>query len=151
MVTQFDPGETWNITKIGYQLKQVRERISKGLVEKGVLRTEKVSYILFDLPSHPVQDATVKERLIQRIVDCLLGRGPQPSRRTIACVCAAYAANVLENALVGLSHAQREAAFQKVDELLMEFTNFNEKTKGAGATEVMSGVFNIFSKMDSIM
>lgn len=30
-------GETWNLTKITYQLKQVRERLAKGLVDKGVL------------------------------------------------------------------------------------------------------------------
>ena len=27
-------GETWNFMKMGYQLKQVRERIQKGLVDK---------------------------------------------------------------------------------------------------------------------
>lgn len=135
----FNPGETWNISKIGYQLKQVRERISKGLVEKGVLRTEKKSFIFFDVPTHPVQDPTVKEKLVQRIVDCLLGRGAPPDRRTIACVCAAYAANVLENALVGLNSAQREQAFQRVDEILVEFNSYNEKTRLSGSTEIMAG------------
>jgi golgi phosphoprotein 3 len=151
-------GETWNISKIGYQLKQVRSRISKGLVEKGVLRTEKKNYVIFDFPSHPVQDPSVKERLIQRVVDCLLGRGPAPDRRTIALVCSAYAANVLDNALVGLSHSQRETAFQKVDDILQEFATFSEKSKTIGTTEVMAGylfcnssVFNVFSKMDSIL
>jgi golgi phosphoprotein 3 len=151
-------GETWNISKIGYQLKQVRSRISKGLVEKGVLRTEKKNYVIFDFPSHPVQDPSVKERLIQRVVDCLLGRGPAPDHRTIALVCSAYAANVLDNALVGLSHSQRETAFQKVDDILQEFATFSEKSKTIGTTEVMAGylfcnssVFNVFSKMDSIL
>ncbi|THU93483.1 GPP34-domain-containing protein [Dendrothele bispora CBS 962.96] len=30
-------GETWNVLKIGFQLKQARERLAKGLVDKGVL------------------------------------------------------------------------------------------------------------------
>eukprot|EP00158_Paraphelidium_tribonemae_P009053 Partr_v1_DN28756_c1_g2_i3_m61686 putative Golgi phosphoprotein len=34
-------GETWNLMKYSYQMKLVRERLSKGLVDKGVLRTEK--------------------------------------------------------------------------------------------------------------
>ncbi|TFY77510.1 hypothetical protein EWM64_g6503, partial [Hericium alpestre] len=42
-------GETWNVLKIGYQLKQVRERLAKGLVDKGVLRTEKRNFLLFDM------------------------------------------------------------------------------------------------------
>ncbi|CAB4446522.1 unnamed protein product [Rhizophagus irregularis] len=42
-------GETWNVMKIGYQLKQVRERLAKGLVDKGILRTEKRNFLLFDM------------------------------------------------------------------------------------------------------
>ncbi|KAJ7741874.1 hypothetical protein B0H16DRAFT_1728394 [Mycena metata] len=38
--------ETWNVLKIGLQLKQVRERLAKGLVDKGVLRTEKRNFSL---------------------------------------------------------------------------------------------------------
>ncbi|KAJ3321456.1 hypothetical protein HDV06_004125 [Boothiomyces sp. JEL0866] len=132
-------GETWNLYKIGYQLKQVRERIAKGLVDKGVLRTEKKSFILFDTPTHPVSNPKVKEALIQRIVDALLGRGPPPNRRTIACICAAYAANVLEYAFVGLSHSQREQAFVKVDEMLQEHAQLNEKARSVGTTEIMAG------------
>jgi len=137
--------------KIGYQLKQVRERILKGLVDKGVLRTEKRNFVLFDMATHPVADHSIKEGLIQRCVDSLLGRGPTPDRRTIAMVCAAYAANVLENALVGLSHTQREAAFQKVDEMLQEHSQYTEKSKSQGVTEVMAGVLSVFTKMDSII
>lgn len=40
-------GETWNVLKISYQLKQVRERLAKGLVDKGALRTEKRSFVIF--------------------------------------------------------------------------------------------------------
>ncbi|KAJ6450032.1 Golgi phosphoprotein 3-domain-containing protein [Mycena vitilis] len=47
-------GETWNVLKIGFQLKQARERLAKGLVDKGVLRTEKRNFLLFDMATHPV-------------------------------------------------------------------------------------------------
>ena len=66
-------------------------------------------------------------------------------------VCAAYAANVLENALIGLNHAQREAAFVKVDELLQEFASFSERSKSMGNNEIMAGVFGVYSKMDSLV
>lgn len=125
--------------KIGYQLKQVRERISKGLVDKGVLRTEKKSFVLFDLPTHPISNPKVKEALVQRLVDSLLGRGAKPTRRTIATLCAAYAANVLDNAFVGLSHAQKEEAFTKVDGLLRSHAALNEQAKSVGTTEIMAG------------
>ena len=53
-------------------------------------------------------------------------------------VCAAYAANVLENALATLGHETRERAFAQVDELLAEYSQwpFGKKTgssQGIGA------------------
>ena len=39
-------------------------------------------------------------------------------------VCAAYAANVLENALTTLSHEARERAFAQVDEMLAEYSQW---------------------------
>ena len=89
-------GETWNLMKISYQLKQVRERLAKGLVDKGVLRTDKKNFLIFEMATHPVADPSVKLEVVMRVVNCLLGRGPQPTRRTIALCCAAYAANVIE-------------------------------------------------------
>ncbi|KAJ3034287.1 hypothetical protein HK097_004560 [Rhizophlyctis rosea] len=132
-------GETWNILKVGYQLKQVRERIAKGLVDKGVLRTEKKNFVLFDMATHPVADHSIKEAIVTRVVDCLLGRGGTPDKRTVAMVCAAYAGNVLENALVGLSHGQREACFVKVDEILQEHAGLTERARQAGTTEIVAG------------
>ncbi|KAG8681398.1 hypothetical protein FRC09_017516, partial [Ceratobasidium sp. 395] len=60
-------GETWNVMKIGYQLKQVRERLAKGLVDKGVLRTEKTNFLLFDMATHPVADARTKDEVVNRV------------------------------------------------------------------------------------
>jgi golgi phosphoprotein 3 len=138
-------GETWNIMKIGYQLKQVRERLAKGLVDKGILRTEKRNFLLFDMATHPVADPTSKDEIRKRVVTTLTARTPvlpansflpdeTPFRviRSVALVCAAYAANVLENALSGLGHDARERAFQKVDALLGEYSSFPFRASGEG-------------------
>lgn len=130
-------GETWNVMKIGYQLKQVRERLAKGLVDKGVLRTEKRNFLLFDMATHPVSDPTFKDDVLRRTLALLTTRtaavptshmyGDAVRYRTIravAMVCAAFAANVLENALVHLGYDQRENAFAKADELLADFSQW---------------------------
>ncbi|GAA5862428.1 hypothetical protein JCM8547_007637 [Rhodosporidiobolus lusitaniae] len=130
-------GETWNVMKIGYQLKQVRERLAKGLVDKGVLRTEKRNFLLFDMATHPVSDPSFKDDVLRRTLSLLTSRtaavpttnlyGESVRYRTIrgvAMVCAAFAANVLENALVHLGYDAREAAFAKCDELLAEFSQW---------------------------
>jgi Golgi phosphoprotein 3 len=132
--------------KIGYQLKQVRERLAKGLVDKGILRTEKRNFLLFDMATHPVADGGAKDEIRHRVRLLLTQRTVvlPPTQflpaemefrylRTIAMVCGAYAANVLENALVTLSHETRERAFAQVDELLAEYSQwpFGKRVGGA--------------------
>lgn len=123
--------------KIGYQLKQVRERLAKGLVDKGVLRTEKRNFLLFDMATHPVSDPTFKDDVLKRTLGLLTARTAAVplselydehvryrTIRAVSMVCAAFAANVLENALVHLGYDAREAAFAKCDELLAEFSQW---------------------------
>jgi hypothetical protein len=134
--------------KIGYQLKQVRERLAKGLVDKGILRTEKRNFLLFDMATHPVADGGPKDEIRRRVRAVLTNRTvvlpatpffPDEMEfrytRTIAMLCAAYAANVLENALTTLSHEARERAFAQVDELLAEYSQwpFAKRTGGSNA------------------
>ncbi|KAF9924352.1 hypothetical protein FBU30_005655 [Linnemannia zychae] len=166
-------GETWNVMKVGFQLKQVRERLAKGLVDKGVLRTEKRNFLIFDMATHPVTDMAVKDEVVKRTCTTLISRsnGAVPSLsdrdspiafqqlRTIAMVCAAYGANVLENALMYLNHEMREVAYTKVDELLSDYSQFPfggpaSKNEVAGKDlqmEIIAAVLNVFTKMDSIL
>lgn len=53
--------------KLRYQLKNVRERLAKNLVEKGVLTTEKQNFLLFDMTTHPLTDNVVKCRLVKKV------------------------------------------------------------------------------------
>lgn len=135
--------------KIGYQLKQVRERLCKGLVDKGILRTEKKNFLLFDMATHPVADGGAKEEIRRRVRNVLTNRtvvlpGSQflPEElefrvlRTITMVCAAYAANVLENALTTLGHEARERAFAQVDELLAEYSQWPFAKRQGGSQGV---------------
>jgi len=128
-------GETWNVMKIGFQLKQVRERIAKGLVDKGVLRTEKRNFWLFDMATHPVSDGRAKEEVNARIISLLSSRtaaippsaldGPEVRyrvTRAVCLICAALAASVLENPLQRLPYETREACLARCDDILAEFS-----------------------------
>jgi len=53
-------GETWNPLKLRYQLRNVRERLAKNLVEKGVCTTEKQNFLLFDMTTHPLIESAIK-------------------------------------------------------------------------------------------
>lgn len=120
--------------KIGFQLKQVRERLLKGLVDKGVLRTEKRNFLLFDMATHPVADVRVKESIINRTVSLLTSTTSAipPSAldkegiqcrvtRAVCLVSSAYCASVLDNAFDRLGFEEREAAFARCEDILNEF------------------------------
>ena len=144
--------------KIGYHMKQVRERLAKGLVDKGILRTEKRNFLLFDMATHPVVDGGAKNEIRQRVRNVLTQRTvvlpsstllpntvPFRYMRTVTMVCAAYAANVLENALSDLGHEQRERAFAQVDELLVQYSQWPfarapPSSAGAGSTAVAANL-----------
>ncbi|KAL2108922.1 hypothetical protein VUR80DRAFT_3180 [Thermomyces stellatus] len=180
-------GETWNLMKIGYQLKQVRERLAKGLVDKGILRTEKRNFLLFDMATHPVVDGGAKDELRRRVRNVLTQRTivlgsnqflPEGLEfrhlRTVAMICAAYAANVLENALSSLGHEARERAFAQTDDLLADYCQypFGKKAVGNGVganlpgliadevnaakdkelqLEVVAACLNVFTTLDSLL
>lgn len=128
-------GETWNMMKINYQLKQVRERLAKGLVDKGILRTERKNFFLFDMATHPLVDYTPKKLIIQRISSFLLDRNISiendskffpdsvsfQALRSICLCCGCYAANVLEKILLDMNYDQCDKAVGRADELIANF------------------------------
>jgi len=180
-------GETWNLMKIGYQLKQVRERLAKGLVDKGILRTEKRNFLLFDMATHPVADSGAKDEIRRRVRNILTQRTvvlnssqflPEGLEfrylRSVSMVCAAYAANVLENALSTLGHEAREKAFTQTDDLLQDYSQWpfgrkavrndigenlpgaiNEEVTRAKdkelQLEVVAACLSVFTRLDSLL
>jgi len=115
-------GETWNPLKLKYQLRNVRERLAKNLVEKGVLTTEKQNFLLFDMTTHPVTDSAVKDRVVKKVQDSVLSKWQnEPNRmdkRALSLIYMAHASDVLENAFAPLSDDDYELAMKRVRELL---------------------------------
>jgi len=74
-------GECWNPLKLKYQLRNVRERLAKNLVDKGICSTEKQNFFLFDMTTHPLNDNVHKVKLIKKIQDSVLSRWPNDPRR----------------------------------------------------------------------
>lgn len=181
-------GETWNLLKINYQLKQVRERLAKGLVDKGVLRTEMKNFFLFDMATHPVADSSCKEAIKRRILSVLVARNMElpynkyftestnfKMIRTIALICGAYGANVLENVFNSLEYDKKDRAISRSEEILAQFSQFPydlEKESKYGISvnlnkevteeieqnpgnelklELIAGVFEVFSRMDMLL
>lgn len=135
-------GETWNPLKLRYQLRNVRERLAKNLVEKGVCTTEKQNFLLFDMTTHPLIESAIKAKLVKKVQDAVLSKwvndASRMDRRTLALIYLSHAADVLENAFAPLSDEDYELAMKRVRELLD--LDFDNEAKKHGANEVLWGV-----------
>ncbi|XP_059163485.1 Golgi phosphoprotein 3 homolog sauron-like isoform X1 [Physella acuta] len=141
-------GETWNPLKLRYQLRNVRERLAKNLVEKGVCTTEKQNFLLFDMTTHPLTDNVVKQRLIKRVQDSVLSRWTNDAhrmdRRMLSLIYLAHSSDVLENAFAPLSDDDYEVAMKRVRELLD--LDFDTESMKEGTNELMWAVISSMSK-----
>jgi Golgi phosphoprotein 3 len=146
-------GETWNPLKSHFQLKQVRERTAKGLVDKGVLRTDKKDFLLFDMATHPLLNSNVKISLTTKIQNVLTGHtnsldpsSPTTDIRTVALICSALVGNVLGSALKQLSPLQRESSRSKAEAWLRDYCS-----EEVSHNDIVSGVLNVFIRMDTLL
>ncbi|KAG6440483.1 Golgi phosphoprotein 3 homolog sauron [Manduca sexta] len=141
-------GETWNPMKLKYQLKNVRERLAKNLVEKGVLTTEKQNFLLFDMTTHPLTDNVVKCRLVKKVQEAALRRSisdvAHADKRSLALLMLAHSADVLENAFAPLSDEDYELATRRVRALLD--LDFEAEAMRPDACQIMWAVFAAFTK-----
>lgn len=105
-------GETWNPLKLRYQLRNVRERLAKNLVEKGVLTTDKQNFLLFEITTHPLSDGNQKTKLIKEVQEAVLGKWTNDvhrmDKKMLSLIVLAHASDVLENAFAPLSDQDYE-------------------------------------------
>ncbi|XP_034091799.1 Golgi phosphoprotein 3-like [Gymnodraco acuticeps] len=141
-------GETWNPLKLHYQLRNVRERLAKNLVEKGVLTTEKQNFLLFDMTTHPLTNNTIKQRLVKKVQESVSGEvGERPHRmdkRVLSLILLAHSSDVLENAFAPLQDEQYDLGMKRVHTLL-ELEPEKESAK-PNVNELMWAVVAAFTK-----
>ncbi|NXD17632.1 GLP3L protein, partial [Nothocercus nigrocapillus] len=141
-------GETWNPFKLQYQLRNVRERVAKSLVEKGILTTEKQNFLLFDMTTHPVSNAGEKQRLVRRLQESVLERWVREprrmERRTLALLVLAHSSDVLEGVFGGLADERYDLAMNRSKDIL-ELDPELEAPKAKG-TEMIWAVLAAFNK-----
>ncbi|XP_075040788.1 Golgi phosphoprotein 3 isoform X2 [Mixophyes fleayi] len=141
-------GETWNPLKLHFQLRNVRERLAKNLVEKGVLTTEKQNFLLFDMTTHPLTNNNIKQRLIKKVQEAVLDKWVKDphrmDKRSLALIYLAHSSDVIENAFAPLLDDQYDLAMKRVRQLL-DLDPEVEATK-ANANEVLWAVVATFTK-----
>lgn len=141
-------GETWNPLKLSYQLRNVRERLAKSLVDKGVCTTDQQNFVVFNMTTHPLSDPSIKQRIVTRVQDAVLSRWANDvhriDQRTLALIYLASASDVIENVFAPLSDEDYETASRHVQELLdLDFELCSAKE---GTNELLWAVFSSCNK-----
>lgn len=140
-------GETWNPMKLKYQLHNVRERLSKSLVEKGVLTTQKQNFLLFDVITHPVVETSAKAKLIKRVQDTLLKNWKNEihkmNQRNLSLILLAHISDVLDNALISLNDNDYSIAMRRLYDLLN--CEPNDECDRDGAVDILWAVVDVFN------
>ncbi|KAK2518159.1 hypothetical protein Q9233_012670 [Columba guinea] len=135
-------------TESGVQSPGRKERIAKALVEKGILTTEKQNFLLFDMTTHPVSNATEKQRLVRRLQESVLERWVNDprrmDRRTLALLVLAHSSDVLENIFASLADDKYDVAMNRTKDLLDADPEV-EAAKASGA-EMIWAVLAAFNK-----
>ena len=143
-------GETWNPLNLRFQIRNVRERIAKNLVDKGVLTTEKQNFFLFDMTTHPLTDSTAKQRVVKKIQESVLSKWVNdPTRmdkRVLSLIFLGHASDVLENAFSTLSDEDYELAMKRVKELLNIEPDVQSIRDTSPGSEVVWAVIYAFLK-----
>jgi len=134
--------------KIGYQMRNVRERLAKSLVDKSICTTDKQNFVVFNMTTHPLSDDGVKKRLLRRVQDSVLSRwANDPQRmepRTLSLLFLASASDVLENAFAPLTDEEYEVATRHVRDLLG--LDFDKECQKEGTNELLWAVFSCMSQ-----
>ncbi|KAI6645890.1 Golgi phosphoprotein 3 [Oopsacas minuta] len=143
-------GETWNPLNLRFQIRNVRERIAKNLVDKGVLTTEKQNFFLFDMTTHPLTDSTAKQRVVKKIQESVLSKWVNdPTRmdkRVLSLIFLCHASDVLENAFSTLSDEDYELAMKRVKDLLNIEPDAESLKDTSLGSEVVWAVISAFLK-----
>ncbi len=132
-------------------MRNVRERLAKSLVEKGVCSTEKKNFFLFDMTTHPLNDSTLKQKLIKRVQDSVLLKWvndvTRMDKRLMALLYLAHSSDVLENAFSPLKDEDYEIAMKRVRDLLnLDPEQETAKLTSSSSLEVIWAVVAAFNK-----
>lgn len=124
-------------------MRNVRERLFKELVERGILSTVKIDYWLFDYCMHPVKDFGAIKRLRNKIKYALLDNFSNDLRRmdkrTLSLLILAQYSGGIEDCLSGLSSEQERLALRRSHDI--EVSNFEMESRNGNDSELHWAVF----------
>jgi Golgi phosphoprotein 3 len=131
-----------------------RVSVVTGLQQGTTWRGHKIAgenFFLFDMTTHPLNDSTLKQKLIKRVQDSVLNKWvndvTRMDRRLMSLLFLAHSSDVLENAFSPLKDDDYELAMKRVKELLdLDPEQECNKSYSTSSLEVIWAVVSAFNK-----
>lgn len=146
-------GETWNRRLSSHQIHNLRDRVCKSLMEKGIVTSQKSSLFLVETMEYPLLDTKFKRKLCFEVIDTAIDN-EKLDIRSLSRLLSLHAAKILHKALkiTDAPTSSRVKAF--ANEALAKYSNFhNLEAKfghvlGAGELHLIAGIFTLYEKLN---
>lgn len=146
-------GETWSQRLSSHQILNLRDRLCKSLIEKGIVTSQKSSLFLVETTEYPLIDKNLKRKLCFEIIDSATKR-EKLDLRALCRLLSLNAARILNKALriTDVPTSSRVKAF--ANELLAKYSQFhNLEAKfghilGQGELYLIVGIFSLYDKLN---
>lgn len=146
-------GETWNRRLSEYQMRNLRERICKSLMEKGIITSQKSSLFLVETTEYPLLNIKLKRNICFDLIDSAL----DPSKLDLQLLClllSLSSANILHKVLKVSDASTSSRVKRFANESLEKYSQFhNLEAKFGhllddGEIYLISGIFSLYKKIN---
>lgn len=147
-------GETWDRKLASCQMFNLRDRICKSLMEKGVTTSRKTTLFLVETTEYPLLNHNIKRKLCFDIIDSANNNSPDFHLRSLCRLLSIKSAKVLSKALrvTDAPTSSRVKAFANT--ALTHYCQFhNLEAKfghllGDGELHLIAGIFGLYAKIN---
>lgn len=146
-------GETWSRRLSEYQLCNLRERLCKSLMEKGIVTSKKSSLFLVETTEYPLLNVKLKRKLCYDIIDSAL----EPSKLDLHALCLLLSLNgakIIHKVLKVTDAPTSSRVKHSVNDYLEKYSQFhNLEAKfghllGDGELYLIAGIFSLYKKIN---
>lgn len=146
-------GETWSRKLSSHQIQNLRDRVCKSLMEKGIVTSQKSSLFFVETTEYPLLDTNFKRKLCYEVIDSAIDK-QKLNLRSLCRLLSLNAAKILHKALkiTDKPTSSRVKAF--ADETLMKYSKFhNLEAKfghllGDGELHLIAAIFTLYEKLN---
>lgn len=147
-------GETWDRKLSSCQIQNLRDRVFKSLMEKGIVTSRKTTLFLVETTEYPLLNHNLKRNLCFSIIDSANSNATNFDLRSLSRLLSINTAKVLTKALkvTDAPTSSRVKAF--ANNALLHYGNFhNLETRfghliGDGELHLFAGIFSLYAKIN---